>query len=122
MNNGKYLIIAIGSEQLIGAFEVIDDQVHNLYGLAAEVLHAGELDSRNKLAISKLQNGYIKIVPADPEQAKAENIKNAKKAVKDHRFKKAKKQHKADLKYVTDWANKNGHDDPEFLLKLWKGL
>jgi hypothetical protein len=72
MDNGKFLIISTSSGRMIGAFEVIDETLHNLYGIASELLAPGPLNTKNKLKLAKINNGYMHIEPVADEQ----NLKN----------------------------------------------
>lgn len=116
MHDGKYTISS-SSGKMIGAFEVVENEIHNLWGIAQDVLQPGPVNSDTMFALGKLQNGYIKI----ERQGDAELAPNDA-GVHNTSSKEYHKQYAEDRKKVYDWAEANDHHDPEFLLKLLRGL
>ncbi|EFX62180.1 hypothetical protein DAPPUDRAFT_337324 [Daphnia pulex] len=61
MKPGKYIIIQSDTDQVIGGFEVIGNEIHNLMGIAQGTITDGEITGKNTHEIQRLNNGYMHV-------------------------------------------------------------
>jgi len=169
MKPGKYIIIQSDTDQVIGGFEVIGTEIHNLMGIAQGTITDGEITGKTTHEIQRLHNGYMHVEYKGEDKLKAndrfilvvDKINNTKRVYdmdtkndKNDLYSQYKTlkpsiiqahlgpdffvkgyqntvdiktefrdmKHKSQMKYVTQWAQENGHHSPKFLYKLLRGI